>query len=80
MLKTWSRTQSHIALSLEEFEFCATMKTCKESLGVTALAREFSDELKTRVLVAASAELRVAQRQGLGELRHLQTGALWIQE
>ena len=45
-----------------------------------ALAREFSDELKAGVLVDASAALGVAQRQGLGKLRHLQTGALWIQE
>ena len=33
-----------------------------------------------RVLVDASAALGVAQRKGLGKLRHLHTGSLWIQE
>ena len=36
MLKTWSPTQSIIALSVAKLEFYATMKTCQESLGMTA--------------------------------------------
>ena len=36
--------------------------------------------MNSRVLRYASAALGVAQRQGLGKLRHLQTGALGIQE
>ena len=36
MLKTWSPTQSNIALSVANFEIYATMKICQESLGMTA--------------------------------------------
>ena len=36
MLKTWSPTQSNIALSLAKFEFYATMNTCQGSLGMKA--------------------------------------------
>ena len=45
-----------------------------------ALAKEFGSTLTTRLNVDASAALGVAQRSGLGKLRHLQTGALWLQD
>ena len=40
----------------------------------------FGDECKVRMHVDASAALGVIQRKGIGKLRHLHTGALWIQE
>ena len=80
LIKTWSKTQSNIALSSAESEFYATLKSAQESLGIMALAQEFGVTLTTRMHVDASAALGVAQRTGLGKLRHLQTGALWLQE
>ena len=80
MIRTWSKTQTNIALSSAESEFYATLKAAQESLGMAAMIGEMNQTLKIRVLVDASAALGVAQRQGLGKLRHLQTGALWIQE
>ena len=80
LVRTWSKTQANIALSSAESEFYATLKACQESLGMSALANELNLKLGIRVNVDASAALGVAQRQGLGKLRHLQTGSLWIQE
>lgn len=47
---------------------------------MSAMGRELNMNLSIRMLVDASAALGVAQRQGIGKIRHLQTGALWIQE
>ena len=47
---------------------------------MVAMGRELRMSLQVRVLVDASAALGVAQRQGIGKIRHLQTGALWLQE
>ena len=81
LIRSWSKTQSVIALSSAESEFYATLKAAQESLGMVAMFGEMGQKaMKIRVLVDASAALGVAQRQGLGKLRHLQTGALWIQE
>ena len=80
LIKTYSKTQSNIALSSAESEFYATMKVCQESIGMISLAKELMMNLKARVMVDASAALGVAQRMGIGKIRHLHTGALWIQE
>lgn len=80
MIKTWSKTQANIALSSAESEFYATMKGAQESLGVVAMAAELGEVVTVKLSVDASAALGVAQRVGIGKIRHLQTGALWIQE
>ena len=80
LIKTWAKTQANVALSSAESEFYGTLKTAQESIGLISLARELGQELKARLLVDASAALGVAQRLGVGKLRHLQTGALWLQE
>ena len=80
LMRTWNKTQATIALSSAESEFYATLKACQEALGMSALASELNLKMGIRVQVDASAALGVAQRQGLGKLRHLQTGSLWIQE
>ena len=80
LLRSWSKTQSNIALSSAESEFYATLKSAQESIGMMSMLREFLVDLEARVLVDASAALGVAQRQGVGKIRHLQTGALWMQE
>ena len=66
LVKTWSKTQANIALSSAESEFYGTLKTAQESIGLISMAREFSTELKARLLVDASAALGVAQRLGVG--------------
>ena len=80
LIKTWSKTQANIALSSAESDLYATLKAAQESLGVIAMAMELSQVMKARLQVDASAALGVAQRAGIGKIRHLQTGALWLQE
>ena len=80
LLRSWSKTQTNIALSSAEREFYAATKAAQESLGMATMGRELSMNLKSMIFVDASAALGVAQRHGIGKNRHLQTGALWIQE
>ena len=79
LLKAWSKTQSLVALSSAESEFYATVRAATEALGVLALMGDFKQTGSIRLHVDASAALGVIQRQGIGKIRHLATGALWLQ-
>ena len=45
-----------------------------------ALMKDFGHDAKIQFYVDAHAALGVAQRQGIGKIRHLQTNCLWIQD
>ena len=80
LIKAWSRNQNIVALSSAESEFHATFKAAVEGIGIITQAKSFGDECRIRLHVDASAALGVIQRKGIGKLRHLHTGSLWIQE
>ena len=44
------------------------------------MAADFGDEIQVAVWSDAPAAIAIAQRGGLGKLRHIQTQYLWIQE
>ena len=79
-VKTWSRRQATIALSSGEAEYCAVVKATAEALGVQALARDLGEELDVYVFTDSSAARGVANRLGLGKLRHVDVRLLWVQE
>ena len=80
LLKSYARTQSTIALSSGEAELYAMTMACSEALGLVAMARDFGEAMRPVVHVDASAAIGIAQRKGLGRVRHLDTQTLWIQE
>lgn len=51
-----------------------------EALGLRAMAVDYDDGIDPWLYVDASAAIGVAQRTGLGEIRHLETGSLWLQQ
>ena len=69
-----------IALSSAESEFYATTKAATEAIGVIALLKDFGIENSVIMEVDASAALGVIERKGIGRIRHLHTGSLWLQE
>ena len=79
-LKTWSKTQSLIALSSGESEFYAALKASAETLGMLAMLRDFGIKMTGEVHGDASAALGIINRKGLGRTRHIDTGLLWIQQ
>ena len=51
-----------------------------EALGLKATLAEYNVAMSPWLYVDASAAIGVAQRSGLGKIRHLDTGTLWLQQ
>ena len=79
-LKSWSSTQATVAMSSAEAELFSLTKGASTTLGMLSVARDLGLELAATVHSDASAALAIAQRQGLGKLRHLKVQYLWVQE
>ena len=79
-IKTWSSTQSSVALSSGEAEFNGVVKGAGIGLGYQSLLRDLGQDIPVRVWTDSSASIGICSRQGLGKLRHLDTHTLWIQQ
>ncbi len=79
-IKTWSSTQATVAMSSAEAELFSLTKGTSNTLGLMSVARDLGMQLDATVHSDASAALAIAQRQGLGKLRHLKVQYLWVQE
>jgi hypothetical protein len=51
-----------------------------EALGIVSLMKDMGIDALGEVYSDSSAALGIAQRQGMGKVRHIQTQALWVQE
>ena len=80
LLRAWSKTKPTVALSTGEAELIACVKASAESLGMQSTARDFGRDEKIDLKMDASAAIAMVHRRGLGKMRHLGTGWLWIQE
>ena len=80
VVKTWSKTQSLVALSSGESEFYAALKASAETLGMLAIMRDLGWSMYGEVFGDASAALGIIHRKGRGRTRHIDTGLLWIQQ
>ena len=56
------------------------MKAACEATGSVALADDFGLNLRVRLHVDAAAAQGILERQGIGRVRHLDIGVLWLQE
>ena len=80
LIKSYSRTQSNIALSSAEAELYAMVSAASEGLGLAAMIKDCGRIVEPHLKVDATAAIGIAQRKGLGKLRHLDTQSLWIQD
>ena len=80
LIKTWSSTQSSVALSSGEAEFYGVVKAAGYGLGYQALLHDFGMQKQLTVFTDSTAALGIASRQGLSKLRHLDTNTLWVQQ
>ena len=80
MLKWWSKTQPTLALSSGEAELAAIVKSTSEGLGMQAVMEEFGITTNLVVKSDAVAAIGIVKRQGLGRVRHLAVGDLWVQQ
>ena len=75
-IKAYSRTQSTLALSSAEAEFYALTSEGSEGLGTAAMMEDYGDKLEVFMYADASAAIGVANREGLGRIRHLDVQSL----
>ena len=80
LVKAYSRTQSNIALSSGEAEFYGLVSTASEALGLVAMTEDFGDQVESYLYADASAAIVVANQEGLGRFRHLDTQSLRLQQ
>ena len=79
-VKSWSKTQNTIAQRSAESELLATVRGATEGIGLISLAQDIGIKLDVRMHVDASAALGIIERRGVGRVRHLDVGTLWLQE
>ena len=79
-MKSYSKTQGTIAQSSAESELIAVVKAACEAIGSVALADDLGIKLRVRLHIDAAAALGILERQGVGRVRHLDIGVLWLQE
>ena len=79
-VKHWSRTQKAWALSSGEAEYYAMVTGGAEGLGMQSLAEDLGWKVQVRIWTDSSAAKAVANRRGLGKLRHVERKWLWMQD
>ena len=79
-LKSWSSTQTSVALSSGEAEFAGVVRGAGIGLGCQGLLRDLGIDAPVRVWTDSTAAIGICTRQGLGKLRHLDTHTLWVQQ
>ena len=79
-MKTWSATQTVIALSSGETEYYPVVKGCAEGLAIQSYCRDLGIEVSVRIRVDSSACKSICGRTGIGKLKHLDVQLFWLQD
>ena len=79
LVKSWSSTQSVIALSTGGAELYALNKSAAQSIGLQSLLANISIGLEVRLHTDATAGRAIATRRGLAKVRHIAVNELWLQ-
>ena len=81
VIKTWSSTQSVVALSSGESEYYGIVKGASEGLGIRSLMQDWGIQCMVRLWTDSSAAKGIANRVGLSKrTRHIAVHHLWVQE
>ena len=80
LLKHWSVTQKVVTLSSGEAELAGVVRGASEGCGLQSLAADLGITLKFSIHADSSAAIGICRRSGIGRVRHLAVGQLWVQE
>ena len=80
LIKSWSSTQSSVALSSGEAEYYGAVRAGGVGLGYQSLLGDLGIRLPIRVWTDSTATIGICGRDGLGKLRHIDTQCLWLQQ
>ena len=79
-IKHWSSTQKVLALSSGEAELYGVVKEASEAIDIQSVAADLGIETALHIRTDSSAAVGICTRTGIGKVRHLATGQLWVQE
>ena len=80
LLKHWSSTQQTVALSSGEAELKGIVKGAAEGIGMQNIAKDLSIYYDIHLYTDSSAAMGMVGRKGMGKVRHIEVGELWIQD
>ena len=78
-IKSWSKTRAIAALSSAQSELYGLVKCVSQTFKVKSSLFHFGILVDGVIMSGASAASGMIQRQGLGELRHIDTSFLYLQ-
>ena len=78
-IKTWSKAQAIVAKSSAESELYGLVRASCEALGLQTLQEDLGRVVNSRVHIDSTAAKRIAERQGLDRVRHIDANVLWLQ-
>lgn len=73
VLKSWSSTQSVVALSSGEAEYFSLVTGASQPIGMRSMLKDLGIEFRVEVKTDANAQICVAARKWVGRIRHLET-------
>ena len=80
-VKIWSKIQHCISTPSAESEGVAMVKAVSEGLCIARILEEFDGvDVRIEVMADANAALEIIEREGVGKVRHVDVGILWIQQ
>ena len=80
VVKTWSSTQTVIALSSGEAELYATNKGAAQAMGLQSMLTDTGISLEIRLFTDSSTAKAIVKRTGLAKIRHIDVNELWLQQ
>ena len=80
LIKTWSTTQTVVALSSGEAELGGLVKGAAEAMGLRSVMGDLGTTCDIILHADATAAIGICRRRGLGKIRHLAVADLWIQD
>ena len=78
-LRVQVATQTAPALSSGEAEFVAQVKGGSTAIGMRSMIRDMGGQVAIDLHTDSTAGKGIASRVGMGKIRHLDTGLLWLQ-
>ena len=80
MVKSWSSSQSIIALATGEAELYALNKAVATAISLKSLLADLGVDLEIKIFTDATAGKAMATGRGPGKVRHIAMNEPWIQE
>ena len=80
LIKSWSATQTTVALSSGEAELSGLVKGAAQAIGLQSVALDLGYKWSILLRSDATAAIGMCRRRGLGKVRHLAVADLWIQD